>query len=49
MKEITRPYMVRLYKRHHSIIKKSARKLKMTDAEFVRHALEVAEVRTVTG
>jgi hypothetical protein len=44
MKEITRPYMVRLYKRHHSIIKKSARKLKLSDAEFVRLAIERAEV-----
>ncbi len=45
MKDITRPYMVRLYARHLAMIKKSAKKNRMKDSEFVRHAIEACAVK----
>jgi hypothetical protein len=40
MRETAKPYMVRLYQRHRTIIKRSSKKLHVTDAEAVRRALE---------
>jgi hypothetical protein len=40
MNDTAKQYQVRLYAKHRSIIKKGSRKLKISDAEIVRRALE---------
>jgi hypothetical protein len=40
MRETAKPYMVRLYKVHRLIIRKTARRLRVADAEAVRRLIE---------
>lgn len=40
MRETANPYLVRLYERHRKGIKKTARKMRVSEAEVVRRAIE---------
>jgi hypothetical protein len=41
-KETPRPFMVRLYKKHRKSIKVAARVYKLSEAEVIRRAIEIA-------
>jgi propanediol utilization protein len=44
MNEKPKPLGARVYKRHRSIIKRGAKKLKVSEGEFVRRAIEAADI-----
>jgi hypothetical protein len=41
-KETPKPFMVRLYKKHRKSIKVAARVYKLSEAEVIRRAIEIA-------